>query len=198
MNAYEIISIFLAAGTFSALLLIGFKTNILREAPAHDPNGNRMYSLGRFQLWLWSVVIIPIFALYWGFDLQHTIDLNTTATLLLGIPAGVSLASNVISSSQASNITPDQQSVALASPEAATLKMHQPSKNFFVDLISDDSGNLSMGRLQQLLFTFTFAIMYITSFFATGMQALPIFESEVFTIMGISSGTYLVAKGLNK
>lgn len=198
MNTYEIISLILAIGSFGLILFIGLRTDILREAPPQDLTGNRMYSLGRFQLWIWTLVICPIFALFWGFNHLHAIDLNVTGTLLLGIPSGVALTSNVIASTQSGNISAEDHATAMATPNAGVLKMHQTSKNFFVDLISDDSGNLSLGRLQQLIFTCLFVVIYITTFFSVNMQSLPEFQNEVFILMGISSGTYLVAKGLNK
>lgn len=198
MHIYETISIILAVLSFGIILFIGLKTDVLRETPPQDTTGNRMYSLGRFQLWIWTLVICPVFALFWGFDQLHAIDLNITGTLLLGIPSGVALTANVISSSQSGNISEADHVTAMATPDAGILKMHQTSKNFFVDLISDDQGNLSLGRLQQLIFTFLFVVIYITTFFSGHMQSLPEFQNEVFILMGISSGTYLVSKGLNK
>ena len=198
MNIYEITSVILAIASFGLILFIGLKTNILRETPPVGSTDACMYSLGRFQLWIWTLVICPIFALFWGFDHLHAIDLNITGTLLLGIPSGVAITGSVISSTQSGNITADDHVSAMASPDTAVLKMHQTSRNFFVDLISDDSGNLSLGRLQQLIFTCLFVVIYITTFFSANMQTLPEFQNEVFILMGISSGTYLVAKGLNK
>lgn len=198
MNIYEVTSVILAIGSFGLILFLGLKTDILRETAPVGSTETSMFSLGRFQLWIWTLVICPIFALFWGFDHLHAIDLNITGTLLLGIPSGVAITGSIISSTQSGNITTNDHVEALAAPDDAVLKMHQSSKNFFVDLISDDSGNLSLGRLQQLIFTCLFVVIYITTFFSVSMQALPEFQNEVFILMGISSGTYLVAKGLNK
>jgi hypothetical protein len=201
MNIYEITSVILAIGSFGLILFIGLKTNILLETAPVGSSEHCMYSLGRFQLWIWTLVICPIFSLFWGFDNLHAIDLNVTGTLLLGIPSGVAITGSIISSTQSSNVTTEQHVSAMDSPDTAdtvVLKMHRTSKNFFIDLISDDSGNLSLGRLQQLIFTCLFVVIYITTFFSASMQSLPEFQNEVFILMGISSGTYLVAKGLNK
>ncbi|NVK64963.1 MAG: hypothetical protein HWE22_10270 [Flavobacteriales bacterium] len=231
-TAYSIISIAVAIIAFGIILYIGLKTDILKESVPKLQLKDRMYSLGRFQLWVWTLIICPLFLLYWGFNPLHTIDLNTTAVILLGIPAGVAVTSGVISSSQSSDMTESdharsealaenpqlktqehQEMVrAAADPSTATkevapadrqpapnvLKMHQKSKSFFIDLISDDEGQLSIGRLQQLVFTMAFLIVYLTTFFGAEMHKLPVFEAQVFTLMGISSGTYLVAKGMNK
>lgn len=233
-TVYSIISIAMALIAFGIILYIGLKTDILRESVPKLQLKERMFSLGRFQLWVWTLVICPLFLLYWGFNPSHAIDLNSTAVILLGIPAGVAVTSGVISSSQSANLTeedharseavaenpqlktqaheelvraaadptaPTTKATAPATPPASAptvLKMHQKTKSFFIDLISDDSGQLSIGRLQQLIFTMAFLAIYLTTFFGAEMKSLPIFGTEVFTLMGISSGTYLVAKGMNK
>ncbi|MDG1333475.1 MAG: hypothetical protein P8P74_14155 [Crocinitomicaceae bacterium] len=230
--AYEIISISLSVITFGIIFYLGLKTDILRESIPNVEMKNRMFSLGRFQLWIWTLVVCPIFILFWGYSAGHAIDLNTTAVILLGIPAGVAVTSNVISSSQSGELSENDHmdaQVAVQQKKATTqvhteaiaeaanadpgtprtttvpptqaskvLKMHQVSKSFFIDLISDDSGQLSLGRLQQLIFTIAFLVIYVSTFFSADLGALPVFEAEVFALMGISSGTYLVSKGLNK
>ncbi|MFK7786912.1 MAG: hypothetical protein AB8B56_17455 [Crocinitomicaceae bacterium] len=232
-TAYQIISIGLAVITFGVILYVGLKTDVLRESIPNVQIKDRMFSLGRFQLWIWTLIICPAFILYWGYSTGHTIDLNTTAVILLGLPAGVAVTSNVISSSQSGDLSQEDhkqaqvaaqqkkvnsemhvQAVAdvvagnapAVAPEAqntpapppTVLKMHQVSKSFFIDLISDDHGQLSLGRLQQLIFTVAFLVIYISTFFSADMGTLPVFEAQVFALMGISSGTYLVSKGMNK
>ncbi|PHR30814.1 MAG: hypothetical protein COA38_09750 [Fluviicola sp.] len=229
--AYNIISIALAIITFGIILYIGLKTDIIRESIPNLQVKDRMFSLGRFQLWIWTLVICPVFILYWGFNPLHAIDLNTTAVILLGIPAGVAVTSNVIGSSQSSELnqsdhlasqasaqnckgnseahaqavteaastppdTANAASTVPAAPAPTVLKMHQVSKNFFIDLISDNNGQLSLGRLQQFIFTVVFLVIYVSTFFGTKSGELPVFGTEVFALMGISSGTYLVSKGM--
>ena len=232
--AYEIISISLAVITFGIIFYVGIKTDILRESIPNVDVKNRMFSLGRFQFWVWTLIICPIFILYWGYSTGHSIDLNTTAVILLGIPAGVAVTSNVITNSQSGELdqadhidaqvaTQTKKTAAVAHTEAVTkavsgdpeaakeraaaipatpaptvLKMHQVSKSFFIDLISGDDGQLSLGRLQQLIFTMSFIVIYLSSFFSAELGILPDFGSQVFVLMGISSGTYLVSKGMNK
>lgn len=245
--AYHIISIALAVITFGVILYFGLKTDILRESLPNVQMNKRMFSMGRFQLWVWTLVICPVFILFWGFSYSHGIDMNTTSVILLGIPAGVALTSNVISSSQSADLdsadhieaqvsaqnsksnakaqaeaisravstsidsptseaSPNKSTSEKAEPIVSTivapskkvLKMHQVSKSFFIDLISGDDGQLSLGRLQQLIFTMVFLVIYVSTFFSSEMSTLPDFGAQVFTLMGISSGTYLVSKGMNK
>ncbi|MCJ8291983.1 MAG: hypothetical protein HRT58_19045 [Crocinitomicaceae bacterium] len=230
--AYSIISITLAVVTFGIILYVGLTTGIIRESVPNFQLKDRMFSLGRFQFWIWTLIICPVFILFWGFSKDHGIDLNTTAVILLGLPAGVALVSNVVGSSQSADLTEEEHIKAEAhaqnpkanaeahaakvkiaadptktsaleavpavpvEPAPKVLKMHQKSKSLFIDLISDSNGQISLGRLQQLIFTVAFIAIYLSSFFGEKLGVLPIFEPEVFTLMGISSGTYLVSKGM--
>ncbi len=235
--AFNIISVTLAIISFGIILYFGLKTGILRESVPNIQLKSRMFSMGRFQLWVWTLVICPVFILFWGFSYSHGIDMNSTAVILLGIPAGVAVTSSVISSSQSSELSqsdhleaeitaqnsksngqaqteaisraiatatdPTSAKTALSvttiiAPAKKVLKMHQRSKSFFIDLISGDDGQLSLGRLQQFIFTMVFIVIYVSTFFSAEMSKLPDFGTEVFALMGISSGTYLVSKGMNK
>lgn len=235
--AYNIISIALAVISFGMILYFGLKTNILRESVPNVQMKDRMYSMGRFQLWVWTLVICPVFILFWGYSYSHGIDMNTTSVILLGIPAGVAVTSSVIGSSQSADLNQSDhmsaeitakssksnaqthieaisQAVAakvdpttpkteptvgtIAVPAQKVLKIHQVSKSFFIDLISGDDGQLSLGRLQQFIFTMVFLVIYVSTFFSNEMSKLPEFGAQVFALMGISSGTYLVSKGMNK
>ncbi|MFT5780480.1 MAG: hypothetical protein ACI837_003442 [Crocinitomicaceae bacterium] len=199
MNIFHIIGISLAVISFGAVLYLGLKTNLLHTAPiATGDTTHRPYSFSRFQLWLWTLVICPVFALFWGFSAELTPIINTTALILLGIPAATAVTSAVVASAQVSSI---KQANTVAGADPATpvtgLKQHRDTSSFWNDMITDDNGQVSIGRLQHLIFTFLFVAIYIATFF-NDMEKYPIFGQEVFVLMGISSGTYLIGKGLNK
>jgi hypothetical protein len=78
------------------------------------------------------------------------------------------------------------------------MKHQKHTTSLWTDLITDNNGQLSIGRLEQLIFTFIFLLIYIAAFFNSAMKKYPEFESNAFVLMGISSGTYLVGKGLKK
>lgn len=195
MNAFHFISIGLAILSFGVILAIGLKTNILHSATP-SPDGDRPYSFSRFQLWLWTLVICPTFALYWGFTLGNTPYINTTSLILLSIPAGVTVTAAVIANSH--ETIAKQNSLTKSGEKVALLKHQKYTTSFWTDLITDDGGQLSVGRLQQLIFTFIFIVIYLTTFFGNNMTSYPEFANETFMLMGISSGTYLIGKGLKK
>lgn len=77
------------------------------------------------------------------------------------------------------------------------LKINRDSVNFWSDILSDDDGQLSIVRLQQLIFTIAYVVIYISTFFNSHMK-YPEFDNYAFVLMGISTGTYLLGKGMKR
>ena len=66
-------------------------------------------------------------------------------------------------------------------------------------LVSEDNGNASLSRFQFLLFSFVIAACYFMLFERGGpTDALPNIPPSVLGLIGISGGSYLVAKGIQK
>ena len=77
------------------------------------------------------------------------------------------------------------------------MKVKKNSKNFFFDILTDDDSQFSIARLQNFVFTLVFITIYITYFFTNWKDYIN-FQPYVYILMGISSGTYLFAKGMYK
>ena len=181
METISIISIILAIGCMIIIIMVGILTDLLREAGGQTP-----YSFSRFQLWLWTLVISPAFVLNWGFNNNHEPSLNQTCLILLGISAAISLTSGIVTN------------VKISAKDSGKLKKDFNSHSFWTDILIDDSEHFSIVRLQQLVFTLAYVIIFISSFFSNNMIKYPEFDEMAFTLMGISGGTYLVGKGLGK
>ncbi|MES2111261.1 MAG: hypothetical protein V4577_21075 [Bacteroidota bacterium] len=184
METNHVISIALAIICFAALLLFGLFSNILREAGNGTP-----YSFSKLQLWLWSIVIIPAFSLNWGFFSGKPVPpaINTTSLILLGISGGTALAAAAVSKTQ--------QALPAPMPSKANLA----TQSFWTDILMDDKGQFSVTRLQQLLFTLVYIAIYLSLFFKNNAMAYPDFtDNSTYTLMGISTGTYVLGKSLNK
>ncbi|HEX6180183.1 MAG TPA: hypothetical protein VFZ47_03010, partial [Chitinophagaceae bacterium] len=147
----QIISIILAVASFLALLIVGVRTDLLREAPG------KPYSFRKFQLWIWSTIICPLFSLHWGFHSSDVPDLNQTSLILLGISGATTIVGEMISSTQVSG--------AAAGPLKALRIVAPASSNFWQEILQDDKGQISLVRLQQLIFTFIFIAVFIFLFF---------------------------------
>lgn len=181
-DVYSAISIIIAILVFLAILIVGWRTDILKEGNM----AGKPYSFNKFQLWLWTLVICPIFSLYWGSVTGHHPDINLTGLVLLGISGGTTAAAQIINNSQKANPADN--------PLLKSLTVQ--STGFWSDILKDDTGQLSIARLQQLIFTFVYIGIYLTMFFQK--MEYPIFDSNSYILMGISTGTYLISKGLNK
>lgn len=183
----RVLGIVLASSIVLAILFIGLLTDLLREGAG----SNFPYSFSRFQVWLWTMVICPAFCLYWGWHSAGPAYINPTSLILLGISGGTTLLSSTIKTIQLN-------SPAIAGLPPKTHKATTPRTfNILTDILIDDSGQLSIARLQNLIFTFAYIGIYVSIFFSTAMT-YPEFDETAYTLMGISSSTYLIGRSLNK
>ena len=192
MNPIKIISVGIAIIIAGIALYSVFKTNLLRE----KDDDKSPYSFSKFQLWLWTVTICPIFAIHWGHHSPAEPTINDLSLTLLGITVGVALTSNIISQTQkASNA---KKILKNSNEELPDLKSEsKDSVNFFINILTGDNDELSIQRLQNLVFTFVYVVVYITIFFNT--KEYPEFDLNKYLILAtISSGAYLIGKGMNK
>ena len=210
MNFYQGLSALLALFIFILYIYFGLYTTILNE------NGkNTRYSFKKFQLWLWAMVITPLFVIHWGYCDKHIPCINQTSLILLGIVAGTFTTAQIIA-----NIKEQAQLSGSNSKQIKELIIESNSnlkRSLLYDIIKDDDGNLSLGRLQCLAFNIIFVIIYISFFFGSPANlsmstdcvcnwscdckmalTFPKFTPEVFILLGISNSGYLSAKTLNK
>lgn len=183
METIKIISIILAVVIFAICSFAAFKTTLLRETNSKDSP----YSFSRFQLWLWTLIISPAFVINWGFVNSNLPQINQNSLILLGITVGISLTAGIITATQKSS----------AKSETILKSNSTNSQGFWIDILLDDNGQFSVGRLQNLLFTLIYITIYVSLFFKNGM-AYPDFDNTAYALMGISSGGYLIGKGMNK
>ncbi|MFY7813916.1 MAG: hypothetical protein ACOVRK_01880 [Chryseobacterium taeanense] len=179
----QIISIILSIVIAIIIMLVAFRTNLLRETNV----SNSPFSFSRFQVWLWTLIIIPAFVLNWGFVNSDLPRINETAIILLGMSLGVTVTSAIISNVQK----------ATKDAKAQFFKSDGESKGFWIDILLDDNGQLSNLRLQNLVFTFVYVVIYVGLFFSKGKQ-YPDFDQTAYALMGISSSAYLLGKSLRK
>jgi hypothetical protein len=190
LSVIQIISIFLSASVFLFIGIVGTRSNLLKEKNTDDSK----YSFHKFQLWIWTLAICPLFVLHWGFTPFHP-AINVTSLILLGISTGSLITGIVITQTNVSSWMAKKE---LA--EKLLLKVNSATtKKFFVDILSDDSGQLSLPRLQNFLFTMVFTVIYVSHFFSNKMEYIN-WDNDAtpFVLMGISTGTYLFGKSVLK
>ncbi|SHN23272.1 hypothetical protein SAMN04488057_11286 [Cyclobacterium lianum] len=183
METVKIISIIVAVVVVTICCFVAFMTTLLRESSSKSSP----YSFSRCQLWLWTLIICPAFVLNWGFKNTNLPQINQTSLILLGITIGIGLTAGIVSATQK----------ASAKPTTLLKSNSTTTQGFWIDILLDDNGQFSVGRLQNLLFTLIYITIYVSLFFK-GRMEYPSFDETAYVLMGISSGGYLIGKGMNK
>lgn len=156
----------------SILLAFVFKTDIILDHSAQADK--KPYSLSRFQLLWWTVIIISCYILLFAIRDDVTL-LSQTTLILLGISVtGTSFASLIDYSDSDKDRHQDK-----------------PSKGFFYDILSDNDG-ISVHRYQNVIFTFIFGIIFFYKVLSTGN--MPEFGLLELFLMGISTAAYVGLK----
>jgi len=134
------------------------------------------FSLARTQMAFWFFMVISAFVLIWMIT-GDTDTITEGVLVLIGISAGTALGATAIDSSK-----------------RATTKQPLPgegSRGFLNDVLGDGSG-LSFHRFQ--IFVWTMVLGFVFCKNVLGHLAMPEFGTNLLTLMGISSGTYLGLK----
>jgi hypothetical protein len=160
------------AGSLVLVTLLARRTALLRK-PGPQPALERPYSIGRFQLAFWSVLVAESYLFVW----LLTGNLNTiTASVLalVGIGSATALGGSLIDSGSKPETAPGLR-----------------SRGFLTDLLSDSSG-ISIHRFQILSWTLILGVIFCASVYK--VLEMPEFSPALLGLMGISSGTYLAFK----
>lgn len=197
MNNSMTIVVGLMAGAVAVIiLLIGLRTNILRE----KGSDSSPYSFSKFQLWFWMIVILPTIILYsYCNDSETSLEINTTCLVLLGVSGAITLSASGIrtmkeEAKKKAEANPGQVSIL----RELKLKPEQDSEGIWRDILRSDMNQMSLVRLQQLFFNVIFAVVFIYDFFCKFHQCeLPDFNEQAFLLMGVSGGTYVIGRSQN-
>lgn len=134
------------------------------------------YSLSRTQMAFWFFLVITAFVLIWMI-IGDTDTITPGVLVLIGISAGTALGATAIDSGKRKT-TPDPA-------------RGEESKGFLNDILSDGTG-VSFHRFQ--IVVWTVVLGFIFSRRVLNHLAMPDFGTNLLTLMGISSGTYLGLK----
>jgi len=153
-------------------------TMILRNPAPGLPPAQAPYSLSRFQLAFWSLLVIAAYLFIWL--ITQELDTITGSVLaLLGIGSATALGATIIDQGKPANPP---------AVIAATMAVPVASRGFLNDVLSDDQG-LSIYRFQLFAWTLVLGVIFCASVY-NGLE-MPQFSTTLLGLMGISSGTYL-------
>jgi hypothetical protein len=157
-----------------ALIIMGLYNNLLKD------DHNVYYSLGRTQLFFWTIVFLVSYLYIW-FKTESLPDITNTILIILGISVSTTAATKLVE-----NQNNNKEADAEKNYETNT-KSKGKSEGFFYDILSDGS-SINIQRFQNVIFNLTFGIIFIQKAFSS--HILPEFDSNALLLMGISSATY--------
>jgi|GEM_PF-1021161 hypothetical protein len=175
---------------FSDILrdVVGDGSKLQGQALANAAVGNTdpvdpPYSLARTQLVIWITIIgsVYTFAVLW--DGRDPLVINNTALILMGISAGTFAVGAIVDTTEIQQGIPRIQD--------------QPSTNNFLRDILSDSKGVSVHRFQNLVWTIIAIVIYFYRYNnppSGTTDVLPVLDSTLLALTGISSATYLTMK----
>jgi hypothetical protein len=153
------------------VILLAFKTDLLRDPGPKPENGQRIYSLARTQMAFWFLLVLCSYIFIWCITWELD-TISDSVLILIGISAGTAISAVAIDTKTSAQDKPPILSTG----------------SFVKDLLTDGYG-VSLHRLQMFVWTIVLGIIFCISVYRD--LAMPEFGGALLTLMGISSGTYL-------
>lgn len=149
------------------------------------------FSLGRFQMFVWTVVIVVTYFYIAGATGDWN-NFNSTALTLMGISAGTALgaiaAMGYVGAANTAVETFNKLPKATDADRDALIQVIG-TKTFFQDILSEDAGRTGLHRLQNLMFTAVLVIFFVWMVFSE--RSMPVLSNTQLALLGISSGAYV-------
>jgi hypothetical protein len=175
------------------------KSNLIRGG---TPVGGQAFSISRSQAAWWFFVVLAAYLLIGLTTGDYTTSLNSTALILLGIAAGTYLGSAAVDASK--NREADQNAQGQERTRLRALdgnasdadkdkltKLEGKSQGWLKDVLSDSEG-VDFHRFQMLAWTLVLGIIFVTRVWQD--LAMPVFDTTLLGLMGLSAGTYVGLK----
>jgi hypothetical protein len=145
------------------------------------------YSLARLQMALWTIVILA--GLWLVYLITATIfQIPGSVLVLMGVSGATYLGARVLDA---------RAPAAPAAPAGPAAAAHPPprSRDLLTDIVSDERG-IALHRAQMAIWTFALIAMFLTELFRR--LVFVEFDDTMLGLLGISNGTYLALKALEK
>jgi hypothetical protein len=166
---YAFVILLIAAMLF--FIYLCRNTSLIRSNAPGVPPDEQPYSLSQFQMAVWFFLVIAAYIFIWL--ICDELDTITDSVLgLIGIGSATAIGAAVI----------DQNKATI---DAAT----RTTRGFLRDVMSDNTGAISLHRFQMFVWTLVLGLIFVVSVY-NGLE-MPEFSATLLGLMGISSGTYL-------
>lgn len=157
--------------------VLSFKSDLIKEGRIE-----KHYSLSRVQLLWWTVIILCCFSIKFGASMVIP-GLDQSILYLLGIGTGTITVAKLMSDNKKNKEEAKEE----------VIEHTTKSNGLFYDILDDGDG-ISVHRFQAVLFNIVFGFTFLNQFFSDVNYAMPAFNNEQLTLLGISSSTYLFMK----
>jgi hypothetical protein len=158
------------------VILIGFLSIAIWTDALRDGGRGGAYSMSLTQLLFWTTLVIGAF-IYTLVLSDIVTSFNTSILLLLGISAGTTGLAYAIDSN-----------FAQRNPQAS----QKVSKSFITDILTDGTG-YSVQRIQVFAWNLVLGVYFIV--YTIDNKTMPEFSETMLFLAGVSSASYLAAKG---
>ncbi|WP_224362981.1 hypothetical protein [Hyalangium versicolor] len=172
----------LLVGGALAFLRLCRKGGLIRSGSPTVTIDKRPYNLALFQMAFWLFLVVAAYLFIWL--INGELDTITDSVLgLLGIGTGTALVSTLIDK--------NKQPLTVQGSSAVPPEAGKPleSRGFLNDVLTDETGNLSLHRFQLFIWTLVLGVIFCSSVYRS--LSMPEFSATLLGLMGISSGTYL-------
>ncbi|NTW51770.1 MAG: hypothetical protein HGB22_04205 [Chlorobiaceae bacterium] len=182
-------------GIGAALFAISFIRLGKLDARLRNYGPDSPYSLALVQMAVWYYIVTMSF-IYLYVTNGCMPELNNSTMILLGISSVTAVGAKVIDSSNKDKMqeVADKASDTGAEKDNGGKTMSEKleelkSRNFIYDILSDEYG-LALSRFQIFVWTIIMGVIFVNDVLTTA--AIPDFsDTNVLTLMGISSGSYV-------
>ena len=183
-------------------------------------NERRMMSLSRFQMALWSLIVLSSYASIAlirardGFSVDAlNIEVPQQMFILIGISSAALVGSPLLASNKmkkAPTTDPDDPSPKKERENMGILSVNDNvAKACFTDLFKGEEiknwNQVDLAKLQMFFFTLIVAIVYCVQLYqlisndvSSGQVSLPKIDEGMLTLMGVSNTAYLGHKGIDQ
>jgi hypothetical protein len=201
----SLVGLLLGLFVFGKLAVV---SNIIRDPGPKPGKGDRKtYSLGRSQMAFWFFLVLLSYLLIWLIT-RDQVPLPNQVLGLMGIAALTTLGGATVDTTkhtsaqaQLPNLMAQRAAARAAVAEAAALDDQireaqatlapSVSHGFWRDVLSDADG-ISLHRFQIVVWTIVLGLVFLVGVYTT--LAMPVFDSSLLLLMGISAGTYIGLK----
>ncbi len=170
---------------YGVVSFIGVRAGMLLDA-----GSGTSLSLGRFQMFVWTTLVIFGFLLIWSI----TGDADTVTSqclVLMGISAATAMGARPVDASRDATMQKAlvDQGTATAAAADAVKQQRYGTGGYFLDLLEDADGVISLHRMQILVWTLVLAAIFAIDVWRD--LAMPQFSDTLLALMGVSGGTYV-------